>query len=77
MQRRAADSFGNRGKIETLQAQPKRLNRLPEESGRPQRKGTNPVKSSMKWSWALKAMKWDVEHTILPITTKCLAAKAT
>ncbi|MEW4289672.1 hypothetical protein [Rossellomorea marisflavi] len=33
LQRRAADSFGNRGKLETLQAQPKRLNRLPEESG--------------------------------------------
>ncbi|UKS64994.1 hypothetical protein [Rossellomorea marisflavi] len=26
LQRRAADSFGNRGKVETLQAKPKRLN---------------------------------------------------
>ncbi|MGG4547844.1 hypothetical protein ABER02_08625 [Rossellomorea marisflavi] len=38
MQRRTADSFGNRGKVETLQ--PKRLNLLPEESGRPQRNAT-------------------------------------
>ncbi|VXB20879.1 hypothetical protein BACI349Y_20048 [Bacillus sp. 349Y] len=29
MQRRVADSRGNRGKVETLQAQPKRLNSLP------------------------------------------------
>ncbi|WP_160316573.1 hypothetical protein [Rossellomorea marisflavi] len=29
MQRRTDDSRGNRGKVETLQAQPKRLNCLP------------------------------------------------
>ncbi|MHC8523219.1 hypothetical protein ACPJHQ_21255 [Rossellomorea sp. H39__3] len=29
MQRRTSDSFGNRGKVESLQAQPKRLNCLP------------------------------------------------
>ncbi len=26
VERRTADSFGNRGKVETLEAQPKRLN---------------------------------------------------
>ncbi|MEW4225500.1 hypothetical protein [Rossellomorea marisflavi] len=40
MQRRPADSFGNRGMLETPEAQLRRLDSLPEESRRPQRNGT-------------------------------------
>ncbi|WP_160316568.1 hypothetical protein [Rossellomorea marisflavi] len=41
LKRRRLDSCGNRGKVETLQAEPKRLNCLPPESEPPQRKGTS------------------------------------
>ncbi|GLI82813.1 hypothetical protein ANABIO32_05000 [Rossellomorea marisflavi] len=40
MQRRPADSFGNRVKVETPEAQLRRLDPLPEESGRSQRNET-------------------------------------
>ncbi|WP_367037969.1 hypothetical protein [Rossellomorea marisflavi] len=50
MQRRPTDSFGNRGKLETPEAQLRRLDSLPEESRRPQRNGTDlvPPRSSPK-----------------------------
>ncbi|VXC14114.1 hypothetical protein BACI349Y_580018 [Bacillus sp. 349Y] len=38
LKRRRLDSCGKRGKVETLEAQPKRLNCLPPESELPQRK---------------------------------------
>ncbi|KMK95848.1 hypothetical protein VL03_06610 [Rossellomorea marisflavi] len=41
MQRKPADSFGNRGKLETPEAQLRRLDSLPEESRRPQRNETD------------------------------------
>ncbi|WP_160316524.1 hypothetical protein [Rossellomorea marisflavi] len=41
MKRRAPDSNGKRGKIETPEAQLRRLDSLPVESGRPQRNGTD------------------------------------
>jgi hypothetical protein len=41
MKRRALDSNGKRGKIETPEAQLRRLHSLPVESGRPQRNGTD------------------------------------
>ncbi|WP_416314119.1 hypothetical protein [Rossellomorea sp. FS2] len=41
MQRRPTDSFGNRGMPETPEAQLRRLDSLPEESGRSQRNGTD------------------------------------
>ncbi|MCM2590017.1 hypothetical protein [Rossellomorea marisflavi] len=41
MQRRPADSFGNRGMLETPEAQLRRLDSLPEESRRPQRNETD------------------------------------
>ena len=41
MKRRAPDSNGKRGKIETPEAQLRRLDSLPVESGRPQRNGTS------------------------------------
>ncbi|QHA38044.1 hypothetical protein D5E69_21195 [Rossellomorea marisflavi] len=41
MQRRPTDSFGNRGKLETTEAQLWRLDSLPEESRRPQRNETD------------------------------------
>ncbi|TYO74213.1 hypothetical protein [Rossellomorea marisflavi] len=41
MQRRPTDSFGNRGKLETTEAQLRRLDSLPEESRRPQRNETD------------------------------------
>ncbi|KMK94923.1 hypothetical protein VL06_15355 [Rossellomorea marisflavi] len=41
MKRRASDSNGKRGKIETPEAQLRRLDSLPVESGRPQRNGTD------------------------------------
>ncbi|MGD7048960.1 hypothetical protein [Rossellomorea marisflavi] len=40
MKRRAPDSNGKRGKIETPEAQLRRLDSLPVESGRPQRNET-------------------------------------
>ncbi|MEW4220280.1 hypothetical protein [Rossellomorea marisflavi] len=40
MKRKALDSDGNRGKIETPEAQLRRLDFLPAESKRLQRKGT-------------------------------------
>lgn len=50
MQRRPTDSFGNRGMLETSEAQLRRLDSLPEESRRPQRNGTDlvPPRSSSK-----------------------------
>ncbi|WP_160316594.1 hypothetical protein [Rossellomorea marisflavi] len=69
MQRRPADSFGNRVKFDTPDAQLRRLDSLPKESRRPQRNGT--VFDSTEDPHP----KQKVAFTTPSITTECNAAE--
>uniref|UniRef100_UPI0035668AED hypothetical protein n=1 Tax=Rossellomorea marisflavi TaxID=189381 RepID=UPI0035668AED len=48
VQRRVADSCGKRGKLETLEAQPKRLNSLPAGKRPPAAERNDPLPKEMK-----------------------------
>ncbi|WP_347320335.1 hypothetical protein [Rossellomorea sp. RS05] len=80
MKRKALDSDRNRGKLETPEAQLRRLDFLPAESKRLQRKGTVHVFSLSPFQWIIHALQeghGDLdEHSRLSTSKSALKRKA-